>query len=625
MSGPARSRRRGTIATVCATYLVLLVTAVCAAPLVAPDDPNAQDLGHILAGPGGTYWLGTDQLGRDVLSRLLYGGRTALSDVVIAVLTVLVVSVPLGVLAGYVGGWVDRVVMRVADLMFAVPAIVILLVVVAIFPGNDVAAMITLGVLHTPGLTRILRSATLACREELFFRAARLSGLGPIAIMRRHVLPNLAGPIVVQASMFAASALMIESGLSFLGLMRPDASGPSWGNLVAQAGNVSGQDPWLLLPTGGTVALTVIAFSLFGDAIRDAAVNRSTPAFVLRPVSRRGSRPVSDPPAATALLDVRHLSVSLRRGVTDVSDVPIVTDVSFTLDAGESLGILGESGCGKSSLVNSVLGLLPGACHIAGGSVLFGGEDLTRMSEKQLSRVRGAQIALVKQDALHSLDPTFTVASQLREVVRRHGALTRAQADERVLELLGLVRLPDPAQVARQRVHQLSGGIAQRVCIAFALAANPRILIADEPTSALDVTVQAEIIALLRELRGELGLALVVVTHDLDVLKSLCDRAIVMYAGEIVEVAGVEELHRAARHPYSHALIAADPRQVGRGQPLPCISGTVPEPGHWPAGCRFEPRCSRATAECSVPIVLEPRPGGAAARCVHTDLLIEDT
>jgi peptide/nickel transport system permease protein len=244
-------------AAVAAIYIAVLIASAAAAPLVAPSAPEQQDLAHVLAGPSGLHWLGTDRLGRDVFSRLLFGARVTLIDVGVATAVFLVIGVPLGLVAGYRGGWLDRIVVRLADLVLSVPGIVVLLMVVAVFPGNDIATMVMLGIIACPGLLRIVRAATLSIRGQLYVRAAWLSGLGTPAILRRHVIPRVAGPIIVQTSLFAATALLAESGLSFLGLTRPETAGPSWGNMVAEASNAMSQDPWLLVPTGGALMLTV--------------------------------------------------------------------------------------------------------------------------------------------------------------------------------------------------------------------------------------------------------------------------------------------------------------------------------------------------------------------------------
>jgi peptide/nickel transport system permease protein len=296
-----------------------------------------------------------------------------------------------------------------------------------------------------------------------------------------------------------------------------------------------------------------------------------------------------------------------------LGDVRLLTDIGLTVRAGEAVGIVGESGCGKTVTARAVLGLLPAGARVASGSVRFDGQELTTLTEKQLNQVRGAGIALVSQDAVASLDPTYTVGTQLCEVIRHHTGASRRAARDRAVELLAMARLTNPEAILRLRPHQLFGGMAQRAGIAIALAASPRLLIADEPTTALDVTVQAEVLELLGDLRRRLDMALVLVTHDWGVLAQVCDRAVVMYAGEVVEEAAINRLCLTPRHPYSAALLAANPQLASPGRPLPVIPGRVPAPSAWPAGCRFAPRCSRATAECTAgPVQLQ-----AGVRCVH--------
>jgi len=278
----------------------------------------------------------------------------------------------------------------------------------------------------------------------------------------------------------------------------------------------------------------------------------------------------------------------------------VLRDVSFEVHAGEAVGIVGESGCGKSMTAKAVLGLLPATGRISAGDVVYDGRNLRWLSDKDLNLIRGAGIALISQDPANSLDPTFTIASQLREVIRRHRPQSRRHANAEALRLLQLVRLPDAAAILRRRPSELSGGMAQRVCIAMALAAEPRLLIADEPTTALDVTVQAEILALLRDLQRRLGMAVLLITHDWGVLADVCERAVVMYAGEVVEYAPVDELYARPHHPYTAALLAANPQLARRGEALPSIPGTVPAPGHWPVGCHFRARCTFAEARCAV-------------------------
>jgi peptide/nickel transport system permease protein len=605
-------------------WLAMLTVVTTGAALIASHGPLDQDLNSVLAGPSGAHPLGTDTLGRDLLSRLLFGGRSTLFAVVEALAVFLVIGVGLGLASGYLGGWVDWLVTRTADLMFALPGIIIVLVVLSVFPGNLHAAMITFGILGSPGLIRILRAQTLGIREELYVAAARVAGLSRNQILRRHVLPRLASTVIVQAALFAAIVVTIQAGLGFLGLGAQPPH-PSWGGLVADASQAIDRDPWMLVPAGVPLVITVIALGLLGDAIRDAAVEnwsagRSTASPRRTPAPERSSTSEpADPPDHDALLSVRHLSIS-------IGGVPVVTDVSFDVHAGETLGVVGESGCGKSVTSLGVLGLVPGGGRVTGGRVVFDGTDLVD-DPAALARVRGAGIAYVSQEPMVALDPTFTVGRQLAEAVRTHHRGThhrgtRAATRDRVLELLAMVNIPDPVAVATRYPHQLSGGMAQRVAIALALAGDPRLLIADEPTTALDVTVQAEILTLLRTLQDKTGMAVVIVTHDWGVVADLCHRAVVMYAGQVVERADVEDVFALPLHPYTAGLLAANPHLAAAGRPLPTIPGTVPPPGQWPAGCRFAARCTRADERCAAAVPLtEPAPA-RITRCVHAEQLL---
>jgi peptide/nickel transport system permease protein len=298
--------------------------------------------------------------------------------------------------------------------------------------------------------------------------------------------------------------------------------------------------------------------------------------------------------------------------------------VTFQVQPGECLGVVGESGCGKSITGAAVLGLLPPDAFVSGGTVEFDGQDLAASSEEELRRLRGKRIAFVSQEPMIGLDPAFRIGAQLGEIVRvHHPDLSKAQVKGRVLDLLRDVRLHDPEKVAKSYPHELSGGMAQRVSIARALAGNPALLIADEPTTALDVTVQAEILDLFKGLRREHDMAVVIITHDWGVIAQLCDRAIVMYGGQVVESASVVELFRAAAHPYTAALLASNPHGAPQGSDLPSIPGAVPPPGSWPDGCRFRDRCPFATEVCEhgrVDLVI-PAPG-RQSRCRRVEEVI---
>jgi peptide/nickel transport system ATP-binding protein len=300
------------------------------------------------------------------------------------------------------------------------------------------------------------------------------------------------------------------------------------------------------------------------------------------------------PSSSRPLLDVQRLTT-----VFDVEgrSLPAVDDVSFEVRPGETLGLVGESGCGKSMIAFSILRLVQPPGRIAGGRVLFNGRDLLTLPEREMRKVRGAGISLVFQEPMTALNPVFTVGDQIAEAILVHGLAARADARLRAVELLAAVRVPDPGRRVHDYPHQLSGGMRQRVLIAMALACRPSLVIADEPTTALDVTIQAQILDLLAEMRDAFQLSMVLISHDLGVIAGSADRVAVMYSGRIVEQGPVGDVFRAPAHPYTRALLASIPgRSAGRR--LNAIEGAVPPLADLPHGCAFAPRCREVMPEC---------------------------
>ncbi len=316
------------------------------------------------------------------------------------------------------------------------------------------------------------------------------------------------------------------------------------------------------------------------------------------------------------LLEVRNLTTHIR---TSRGTVRAVDDVSFTLEAGETLGLVGESGCGKSMTGLSLMGLLPpGGAILRGSSVLLEGRELVGLPERELRKVRGDDIAMVFQDPMTSLDPTKTIGRQVAEPAVLHRGLTRAEATDRAAEMLALVGLPHPRERLGDYPHQLSGGQRQRVLIAMALVNEPRLLIADEPTTALDVTIQAQILALLADLRARLGMAMILITHDMGVTAGQADRVNVMYAGRIAESAATDRLFRGMRHPYTRGLLASVPRLThDPARRLPTVPGMPPDLADPPAGCRFADRCAFATDRCRTEEPSLTGAGGHLFACWH--------
>ncbi|HEY4844542.1 MAG TPA: ABC transporter ATP-binding protein [Candidatus Dormibacteraeota bacterium] len=278
--------------------------------------------------------------------------------------------------------------------------------------------------------------------------------------------------------------------------------------------------------------------------------------------------------------------------------VKAVDGIDLQLRPGGTLGLVGESGCGKSVTALSILRLLPRSGHIVGGRILFGGQDLAVAGEDEMREIRGNAISMIFQEPMTSLNPVFTVGDQVAEVIRQHLHLSERETRSRVVEMFELVGIPDPAIRVRDYPHQLSGGMRQRVMIAIALACNPRVLIADEPTTALDVTIQAQILELMRELQRRNRMAIILITHDLGVIAEMAEEVAVMYAGKLVEYGTVDQIFDTPMHPYTQGLLASIPSLVARGRPLSTITGTVPHPLNLPPGCLFAPRCPRAFERC---------------------------
>ncbi|MEO6122336.1 MAG: ABC transporter ATP-binding protein [Ilumatobacteraceae bacterium] len=334
-------------------------------------------------------------------------------------------------------------------------------------------------------------------------------------------------------------------------------------------------------------------------------------------MSESESSQASGAPART-VLEVDGLSVDFGSGK---SWVRVVDDVSFTVGAGEIVGLVGESGSGKTVTCLSITQLLPPrTSKISGGAIRLGGVDLTQLGRRALEDVRGRDIGMIFQEPMTSLNPAFRVGDQIAQVVRRHRGVTKQAAWNRAVEMLDAVGIPSPAGRARSYPHELSGGMRQRVMIAMALSCEPQLLIADEPTTALDVTVQAQVLDVLRNMGREFNTAILFVTHDLGVVAELCDRVVVMYAGQIVEQSGVDPIFEAPQHPYTGALLRAMPQIGARRGRLPVIPGTAPRPGLMPTGCRFYARCEEAEQRCTEgPITLSVTADGRMARCIHVD------
>jgi peptide/nickel transport system permease protein len=606
--------------TIALAFLVVLALVAILAPWLAPYDPNQQDIPNRYATPTWSHPFGTDEFGRDLLSRIMYGARVSLFVSVSVIVIAMAVAIAVGLLSGYTGGRVDTLLMRIADGGLSFPPLVLALAVAGILGPGVGNVILALSIVFVFGLTRLVRGSTMAIAEEQFVEASRAAGTRTPRLLSHRILPNIRSPLLIAGTFGIAAAIVAEAGLAYLGLgPRPPAA--SWGYMLQNAYQRSlYSHTWQLFVPGIAIVVTIFAFNILGEGLRDVlGVGRSKKSHRSE---RRGLTTVVRPPAVLppslsegALLEVEGLCVEFTgdRGVSRVVD-----DVSLTIRPGETLGLVGESGSGKTVTSLSVMRLLaspPG--RIVGGSIRYDGRDLLDLSFQEMRALRGTELSMVFQDPMTSLDPGFTIGSQLREAQRIHARVPRAQAKARSIELLELVGVPAPRARLRQFPHQLSGGLRQRVMIASALANQPRLLVADEPTTALDVTVQAQILDVLKRLQRDLGMATLFVTHDLGVIADICDRVAVMYAGQIVEEASVDDLFARPQHPYTGGLLRAMP-QVGQlEERLAVIPGQVPLPHEMPSGCRFAPRCPYAIDECrSAPVALVQH-NGSSVRCAR--------
>lgn len=552
-------------AVVSIAVLVVIAAASFAAPLLTSADPNAPSLANTLGPPAPGHPLGFDGVGRDIWSRLLYGGQISLVGAALAVLVAVLIGVPTGLVAGYFKGAFDGVSAWVANLVMSLPAIVILIVVSQVIGQSTNATMLTFGVLMSPGVYRLVRGSVIAVREELYVDAARVSGLGSTRIMRRHILPVVAKPTIIQAAQMFGVAIIIQAGLQFLGIAPSNEA--SWGGMLADAQANIFIAPRLLIWPGTAIVVTVAAFALLGNALRDvlgaqtvkqsraarraakvAAVNRVAGSAI--EVAKPGVAPALTDP--DDLLEVENLRVAYPK--VDGESV-VVDGISLVVRKGEVLGLVGESGSGKTQTAFSILGLLPPEAKVSADKITFGGEALAGMSRSAMNVIRGHRIAYVPQEPMSNLDPSFKIGHQLTEPMRRHLGLSKKQAKAKAIALLARVGIADPERTFKAYPHEISGGMAQRVLIAGAVSCDPELLIADEPTTALDVTVQAEVLDLMRSLQAERQMGMILVTHNFGVVADICDRVAVMQTGRIVETAPARELFADPQHPYTRMLL----------------------------------------------------------------------
>ncbi|EDI5823251.1 dipeptide ABC transporter ATP-binding protein [Salmonella enterica subsp. enterica serovar Javiana] len=494
--------KRNKGAVVGLAYVLIVILIAVFANFIAPYNPAEQFRDALLAPPvwqeGGSWAhiLGTDDVGRDVLSRLMYGARLSLLVGCLVVVLSLVMGIILGLVAGYFGGLVDNIIMRVVDIMLALPSLLLALVLVAIFGPSIGNAALALTFVALPHYVRLTRAAVLVEVNRDYVTASRVAGAGAMRQMFVNIFPNCLAPLIVQASLGFSNAILDMAALGFLG-MGAQPPTPEWGTMLSDVLQFA-QSAWWVVTFPGL----------------------------------------------------------------------------------------------------AIMGLIDYPGRVMAENLLFNGQDLKRISEKERRNLVGAEVAMIFQDPMTSLNPCYTVGFQIMEAIKVHQGGNKKTRRQRAIDLLNQVGIPDPASRLDVYPHQLSGGMSQRVMIAMAIACRPKLLIADEPTTALDVTIQAQIIELLLELQQKENMALVLITHDLALVAEAAHKIIVMYAGQVVETGAAQDIFRAPRHPYTQALLRALPEFAQDKARLASLPGVVPGKYDRPTGCLLNPRCPYATDRC---------------------------
>lgn len=543
---------------------IIIVLSLCAmavlAPWLAPYDPHER-VTRPFAAPSPEHLLGADDVGHDLLSVLILGARPSLLVGFIAATAATVIGMAVGLTAGYLRGSVDTVLMRIVDVVLALPVVPLTLVIgVVAGPGLRTQILVISIALWAP-MARELRAQVLSLRERDHLQALRAMGASNGYVLIRHVVPAMGTLVVPQLVLAVKGAVLLEASLAFLGL--GDITSMSWGMMLSVANErsafLTGAWLWWVLPPGALIGLTVLGFALAGGAVERGAggITRKK----AKGAKRRGVAPVPQSTqtqqssgAAAPLLQTVALTVRYGDGPKAGGGA---TEVDLVINRGQVLGLVGESGSGKSTVAAAVVGLMAPAARVGAGEILLDGTDLLTLGEAERRSLLGRRIAFVPQEAQSALNPVYRIGEQICEAILVHGNLTRDQARERARELLHMVGLP----AAKYPVypHQLSGGQRQRVVIAIALANEPELLVADEPTSGLDVLVQQEILDLLDQLRATLGLAMLIVTHDLPVVARMADRIAVMRSGHVLEQGDAQSVLSDPQHPYTQRLLASVP------------------------------------------------------------------
>ena len=588
------------------------------------------------------FLMGSDNLGRDMFSRIVYGSRVSLTIGFVATAISLALAGLAGGLSGFFGGFTDWSIMRTAEFLMLIPSLYLILFLRSLMANNmdpgQSYMMITLilSLVGWPGSARTIRGMVHSIKREDYILNAKLEMIPSITIIFKHIIPQLASILIVSVALSVPGFIMTETVLSYLGLGITDPA-VSWGSLIKRdLSTISNLRafPWLLSPLWFLLTVT-LAFSYIGDALRDffdpyhAVFRRRKKKGKLKAAPNSLSSAenqvangevVNDNfTSSDSLLSISdlHVDFSILRGNARVI-VQAVRGVSFSLRRGETLGIVGESGSGKSVCTQAIPGLLPKNAGVS-GSVLYDGKELTNLGTEALREYRGKKIGMIFQEPGRSNDPLQNMGSVFWETFKNsEPGISREESNKRAAALLEETGLDNSAERLVNFPHQFSGGQLQRIGIALALAQGCELLIADEPTTALDLTIQKQIMELLKTLRRKRNVSIIFISHDIDLVAEISDRVMVMYGGLAMESAEAREITANPRHPYTKALLAASPRFGSHysRERLLTIPGKVTDPSNPETGCPFAPRCVQAGQECKLAIPPLRTEGGREIRCL---------
>ncbi len=594
------------------------------------------------------FLMGADNLGRDMFSRIVHGSRVSLTIGFVATAISLFLAGLAGGLSGYFGGITDWGIMRSAEFLMLIPTLYLILFLRSLLASNmdpgQSYMMITiiLSLVGWPGSARTIRGMVHAIKREEFVLNAKLEMIPSVVIIFKHIIPQIASLLIVSVALSIPGFIMTETVLSYLGLGITDPA-VSWGSLIKRDLSTIANlraFPWLLSPVWFLLGVT-LAFNFIGDALRDfydpyhtvfrrkkikgrrfgKGKSNKESISEKRHTNNESQSPIINFQSLLKITDL-HVDFSILRGRDRIA-VHAVRGLSFNLQKGETLGIVGESGSGKSVSTLAIIGLLPKSAEV-NGSICFNGKELLGLEIEKLSNLRfaeyrGKKIGMIFQEPGRSFDPLQNMGSVFWETFKNsEPKISREESARRAIALLEETGLDNGKERLSNFPHQFSGGQLQRIGIALSLAQNCELLIADEPTTALDLTIQKQIIELLKTLRRTRNLSIIFISHDIDLTAEISDRIMVMYGGLAMESGSAREIINEPRHPYTKALLAASP-QFGSHyskERLASIQGKVTDPANPESGCPFAPRCPQAASQCTQAVPPLRIEGGRELRCL---------